>query len=447
MNLSKLLLYGCGQLGMMALARFFFFWILRFADKGGAAPGAEVDPASAVLFSASAVGVVFFAFRIFDGVTDPLAGMFSDAWVRRGRQRRNLLWFSFFLPPLGMALTFLPNASMDPSVRWAVLGAGMLVFFVGYTLYAIPYWSLIDDYAGEDEDARRGMSNMLGAGVLLATAVGFVVSPMLVDRWGFFGAAVAFAIPAALLMVVPYFASPGGGASKPPPPKSGAASPFADFWKALQHRRFLAVLVIFSGSQMSFTVMTAAAPFIVEHLLGGSDGDVPMLLGPFLGTAIPFFVAVPWISRRLGWQKGVVVASLALGGVYAATGVLGEGLLGSPWITAGAVFALGGPTAAVLLGLEAEAITACARERGGDVVSLYFGVYNMVVKGLNGLAMVLTGALIGLSKTEMGSDAIRGMGPMAGGLLALGVVGYFALRPRGPLSPPAAAEDAGAKPA
>jgi len=64
----------------------------------------------------------------------------------------------------------------------------MFVFFIGYTLYAIPYWSLVDDYSrradGTSSSQRATLSNVLCAGVLVATGVGFVASPNLVVSYG-----------------------------------------------------------------------------------------------------------------------------------------------------------------------------------------------------------------------------------------------------------------------
>jgi VIT1/CCC1 family predicted Fe2+/Mn2+ transporter len=65
------------------------------------------------------------------------------------------------------------------------------------------------------------------------------------------------------------------------------------------------------------------------------------------------------------------------------------------------------------------------------VTSLYFGVFNFMVKGLNGLATFLTGLLVSLANnTSLGTMAIRTMGVVAGALLVAGVVGYVAARPR-----------------
>lgn len=413
-------LYGMGQLGVMALTRFFFQWVIAFA-------GEPLENGGAPLFAAASVGALFFAFRIFDGVTDPIAGVASDWWVGRGRERRSLLWISFALPPIGLALVFAPSADMTATLRWVCLASGMFVFFVGYTFYAIPYWSLIDDYSNADVRTRERLSNVLGTGVLVATAFGFVLSPLLIHAVGFFQAALFWALPCALLMVMPYFAQPGQVRASTD--RSNTAIPWHAFKLAWRHQRFRAVVVLFAGGQMSFTVMTAAAPFIAIDLLAGDKADVALLLGPFLVTALPSFAAVPRLTARWGWERTVVRATLCLGGVYAGAGLLGVSLVVSPLVTAACVFALGGPMAAVLLGLEGEAITASAAEQGGQVTSVYFGVYNFVVKALNGLALFTTSILAAMSQ-EHGSGAVRAMGIYAGALLVLGVALYFKMRPK-----------------
>ncbi len=423
---------------MMALARFFFTWILGFGDTTPAPIGSEgvtgsdLSLGTLTLFSGAAIGVALIGFRIFDGITDPLAGIVSDLWVRRGRQRRSLLWSSIFIPPIGLALCFSPTHAMDPDTRWLLLAAGMFIFFVGYTFYAIPYWSLIEDYGRNSANERRVLSNLLGAGLVIATAIAGLASPLLVESYGYSKAALAFAIPAAVLMMLPYFAAPKGAQSSTSETPKRQTSLFAMLIDAFRHRRFVSVLVMFSGSQMSFTIVTAASVFIAQDLLGGSEADVVRIMGPFLATAIPAFILVPRFSRLLGWEKAILFASLALGLVYAASAGLGEAWIGSKWMTASIVFALAGPMAAVLLGLEGEAITACARERGAaDCVSIYFGVFNFIVKALNGLAIWIAGWLLDLSKIpDYGTAPIRAMSLTAGGLLALCVFIYFIIRPR-----------------
>lgn len=417
MRVSGYLLYTAGQLGVMMLTRYFFQWVIRFTD--GTAPGA-----TAALFSATLVGIVFFAFRILDGITDPLAGALGDSWVARGRQRRSLLWIALPWAPLGLALVFAPASSMDASVRWAFLLAGMFTFFAGYTLYAIPYWSLIDDYAAGDVRVRTRLSNAQGVGVLLATGVGFVLSPLAIAKWGFLGGAIAFGCVGAACMTLPYFAAP----RELKPSVGHGLPPVRALLGALRDRRFVAVIVLFAGAQMSFTVMTAAAPYIAERLLGGKLSDVALLLGPFLLTALLSFTFVPRLAARFGWERFTLGATVVLGVVYAGAGLLGHGVVGTPLMTAMLVFGCAGPAAAVILGIEGEAITRCAVASGRPVTGTYFGVFNLVVKALNGLALSITGVLAERGRDSLG--AVRAMPMTAGALCVCGVVLYLALRVR-----------------
>lgn len=426
MNWWRYLLFLCGQIGLMCLPRFFFQSNIEFARQktGALAPDGTAD----ILFDLAILNGIILAFRILDGLIDPVVGAMSDTWVRRGRERRKILLYALLVPLAGIAMVFFCHAGLAPAVRWPLVTAGIFIFFLGYTVYGIPYWSLVGDYGGEDANARRALSNLLGAGILLATAIVAVAGPQLIEAKGYFAAAMWISVPCTLLMLGPYFAQPPGVKSSASHGKEPTLKEIVV--GTIQHRRFLAVLIIFAGSQMSFTVMTASATTLAVEVLHGQPSDATKLLTPFLLTAIPAFVGVPWLSRRFGWEACVVAASLLLGCVYAGTGLLGGSALGlTPVQTAALIFSLGGPMAAVLLGLEGEAVSACAREKGGDATSIYFGSLNLVVKAMNGVAVFITGLLV---KQEL----FRACGPAAGALLALGCVGYFLVRPRG--QPPAA---------
>jgi Na+/melibiose symporter-like transporter len=180
---------------------------------------------------------------------------------------------------------------------------------------------------------------------------------------------------------------------------------------------------------MSFTVITAAAPFIAVDLLGGKTSHVALLLGPFLLSALLTFVFVPRIGARLGIERAMLFAALLLGIVYASSGLLGVSLIGSPLTTAMCLFAAAGPMAAVILGLEGEAVAAAAARQPDNIVSLYFGVVNLFVKALNGLALSLTGILAARVPT-LGAEAVRPMSFLAGGLLVVGVALYSVVRKR-----------------
>ncbi|MCH2108720.1 MAG: MFS transporter [Polyangiaceae bacterium] len=417
----KVSLYGTGQLGVMLLARYFFQWLNYYSDSGkGTDTGA--------LLVGTIVGMMFFAFRIFDGVSDPIAGALGDHWVAKGRQRRSLLWFSFLIPPFSLALIFAPNHAMPMTLRWVLMASGMFLFFVGYTLYAIPYWSLVDDYSQGDEKTRSRLSNSLGIGVLLATAITAVASPKMVQSMGYWGTAVALAVFGAGLMCLPYFAAPRGieqvEVKKAPPL-------FQSLGASLKDLRFVRVIILFAGSQMSFTVMTASAAYIAVDLLHGDEGDVTSLMTPMLLAAFAIFPFVPSFARRVGWEKASLLASFALGAAYMGAGFLGQAIVGSAMTTAMIAFALAGPGTAFILGLEGEAIARSAELSEFKSTSMYFGVYNFIVKALNGLALFIT-SLLSAQNTVA---SVRAMPIVAGALCVSGVVLYLALGRLVPAAP------------
>ena len=118
-----------------------------------------------VLFDPIILGSAFVAFRIFDGLSDPIAGKITDTWKRKGFQRRSLLLFTFFLAPIGLAITFSCNHQLSQPINWLLLIIGLFIFFIGYTFYAIPYWSLIDDYSLNNNTIRSKLSGLLGLGI------------------------------------------------------------------------------------------------------------------------------------------------------------------------------------------------------------------------------------------------------------------------------------------
>ncbi|MCB0332430.1 MAG: MFS transporter [Bdellovibrionales bacterium] len=422
MSKRQLLYFLSGQLGVMLLARFFFQWIVSFST--------QTDGGSESLFSAALVGLVLLGFRLFDGITDPIAGAVSDSWVSKGKERRRLLWYWFVIPAIGLFLCFLPTQAMSVAVRWGVLLVGMLLFFLGYTFYAIPYWSLIGDYSLGEESNRRQLSNLLGLGLMVATAIGFVVSPFLVQYLGFVASATLFAVVGSVLMILPYYAQPEGLSHSIVEQKHAVSlkTLIRDLIEVLKHRDFVALLMIYGGSQMSLTVMTAASPFIAQSLLGGTTADVARLMGPLLALSIPSFWLVPYFSKRLGWERVSLVAALMLAIVYGLSAFVGFGIIGSPMTTAMIIFGLAGPGVAILLGVEGEAITTCAERTGSNQVSMYFGVYNFIVKALNGVAIAVTGIFADLSSGGLGTWAVRAMPFFAGGSLVVGVILYWRLR-------------------
>ena len=171
---------------------------------------------------------------------------------------------------------------------------------------------------------------------MIGSGIGNGASGFLINSYGYGKTGIFFAFGSILLMALPYWASPTKTSTEHQPKlsKHKTDSLWSGIISALKHRRFLALIALFGGSQMSFAIMTAAAPFIAQDLLGGSEQDSAALMGPLIGAAIPFFFFVPKIQMKFGWLNCMLWASIALAVVYLCSGLLGNDLIFSPLATA-----------------------------------------------------------------------------------------------------------------
>ncbi len=130
-------------------------------------------------------------------------------------------------------------------------------------------------------------------------------------------------------MVLPYFAAPRSGGKADP---SATAAPLREVLiSSLKDRRFFALILLYVGSQMSFTMMTSAALLHCHRLARWNRRrDVAKLLGPFLVGSLLSFAFVPRLARSLGWERATLWATLALGVAYAGAGLWAKASSAAP---------------------------------------------------------------------------------------------------------------------
>ncbi len=388
MMFRKYLFYFSGQLGLMLHMRFFFQWIIDFA--GGGVEGLAI-------VSTATLGFVLFVFRFLDAVTDPMSGMFSDYVVSKGGNRSTILLWGAPLLPIGLILCFSISSEYSSYYNWIVLLLGLFLFFTSYTLYCIPYWSLVGDYSGDDAEIKSKLSSLLGQGLFVATAIGFVVTPLLIEAFGYMQSAMIISLLSFPLLLLPAFSgfvprnqitgnqTTGSQEST----RFSLESVFNGFISPLRERAFLGVLVYFVGSQMAFTVLTAVAPLYVVQVLGESRSYVSVVMVPVVVLAIITFALLPAAMRKYHWSILLHKSSLFLGIVFILSGVIYAPLFIPVKYQAVLLFALIGPLIAIVLGVEAFAITESGKEDART--GMYFGAFNFVIKGMNGVALWGTG--------------------------------------------------------
>lgn len=383
----KYLFYFSGQLGLMLQMRFFFQWIIDFAGGGA-------TPESLAIISTATLGFVLFLFRAFDAFTDPLSGMFSDYLVSKGSKRTSMLLYSAPILPIGLILCFSISSDYSLYQNWIVLLIGLVLFFTSYTLYCIPYWSLIDDFSAGDNRISSVLSSLLGQGLFTATAIGFVLTPVLITKYGYFHSALLIAIISFPLMILPVcsgFEIKEKKSTKKNEIKFSVKKIFSSLFEPIRERVFFGILLYFIGSQMAFTILTALSPHYVIYILGENRSYVSYLMAPVILLAIITFLFIPKIMKKYEWERILHLSSICLGVMFVFSALITSGLFISIHLQSFIIFSLIGPLIALILGVEAFAIAKGGEQSGR--AGMYFGAFNFVIKGMNGVALWSAGVV------------------------------------------------------
>ncbi len=265
------------------------------------------------------MGLIFIFARLIDAVQDPLIGLISDRFTRRGPRGR-LAFVAMMLPVLcaGFYMLFVPPASIASSQTWIAtwLMASLLLVHIGYSGVSISYHShgaeLSDDY---NERTRvtvgREVFGLLGMTFAVVTPIALTQK---------FGEIPGYAVLGLVFIpIIIVFATPTllwSGPSVHPPVVHSERNVFLAFLSPLKNRLFRRLMLLFIVNGSALGVAVTVMLFYVEHVLMGSKTEAGIIL-------LVYFVAgalsVPlWLilSRRLSktsaWFVGIVLTAIAM---------------------------------------------------------------------------------------------------------------------------------------
>lgn len=96
---------------------------------------------------ASIASVILFA-RLFDAVTDPIIGYYSDRWrIRIGSRKPMMLMGAIFLVPCSYFL-FVPGGE----VSTIYFASWYLLFYLAFTLFVIPYTAWVNEFTVDTKE-------------------------------------------------------------------------------------------------------------------------------------------------------------------------------------------------------------------------------------------------------------------------------------------------------
>jgi len=309
---------GFGAVGPAVITGAFDFFLLIFYSQ-------------VIGLDARLVGIAILVALIFDAVTDPVIGYWSDNLRTRWGRRHPFLYASAI--PVAVSFYFLwtpPANASQITLLWYVLVLALTIR-TAVTFYQTPSSALIPDLS-QDYNERTSLFSLrylfgwTGANAL-SVFMFFILFPVFAtdaipdgrfnrDAYAIYGMIGSVLIFLAITVSavgtharIPYLSTP------PPPRRMTPTGIVKEMYDTLANRSFIA---LFIGALLGAVASGAASVlsfYFMTYFWGFTDIQMGMVfLGTFLAAVIGFVLA-PIVTRTIGKKRGAVIVGLvAFGG-------------------------------------------------------------------------------------------------------------------------------------
>ena len=418
LSTATLAAYGAPTFAVGYLLFFVQFYFLKFATD-------------VLLLAPALVSVLFGAAKLWDGVSGPLIGSWSDrSRSRLGRRRPFLL---AALPLLAFGFVMLWTVPTALSGGWLVawIAVALFVFFGAFDLYTLPHLALGAELSTDSHERTR-LFGVRQASFTIGIMLAFGGIQYAMNSDAPREAAMLLSIPAALLAAL-LLAVPPLALREPASVDrrggTGIASGFRDVVSTSAARRLLAVQFV---EALGVGAVGTMGPYIAEYLLRQPEvvGLLPAAYVVSSVVAIPLWVRISRsYGKRATWIAAMGIAAVAFGGIWT-VGVGDFALLMVLLAVAGAAMGCGNVLGNALL---ADVIDVDERRTGERKEGIYSAAMLVALKVGTAIALAMSGPVMTITgfapNVEQTESSLLGLRIMFAGLPCLGfLVGAWLFR-------------------
>ncbi len=293
LGLSTKIFYLFGDIGISTcLSTVAFFLLFFYADV------AKVDPAL--------VGTALLVSKLWDAVSDPLAGWLSDRTKSRFGRRKVYLYFGAI--PLGISFALLWNypTGLTYTLTIAWLMATFLLYYTFVTITSMPYYAMTPELT-RDYDERTNLTTFRMIGGTIGYMAGaafppFIAGLFLTDKIGWSMMGIMFGAFAALCLFITAFGVKQRKELEGPPSKLPALASILTCFKNRPFN-FLIIQGLFTG--FAFMLVMSYMAFFLTYQLDMKD-KIPIVMTLLLVTIGVFLFFWKWVTDK--WAKGPTYA-------------------------------------------------------------------------------------------------------------------------------------------
>lgn len=276
---------------------------------------------------AALAGLITSSILLFDMITDPLVGYFSDRTKSRWGRRIPYMFVGAPIMAAGLVALFAVPASLSGMLAALWVAGFFALATIGFTLVAIPYSAMPAEMTHEPRERSRLTAFRMAAssiGILLAGAA-FPAMVAIVAANGWAANERAAHMLAALilspLIILPIWIAAFVSLGAPRVETPVVAPVKAQVRAVLRNRPFVLLMIIYGCLTLGIAVMTAGIPFAAIYLITDNGTSPFSGLAAGLGNqALMFMMFVIgsilsqplwlYLSAKLGKALALVLGSI-----------------------------------------------------------------------------------------------------------------------------------------
>lgn len=305
--------YGMGAMAFGIKSNGFDYFLLAFYSQV-----VGLDP--------RLVGLALFISLLFDAVSDPLVGYWSDNLRSRWGRRHPFMYGAAIPVALCFFLVWMPPESFsDTETFWYLLCLSVLIR-TSITFFETPNIALAPELTQDYNDRSRLISYAhffaWSGGNFMNIAMLFIVFPLFVT--GSMSEAVssrapytAYGVIASVLIFISIMVSSAGTHSRIPtlysPPqqrKLTVPKIFKEIFETLANRSFVSIFAASMLGAMGLGLKASLHLYFVSYFWEFTPAETGYLsIGIFLSAFIGFKIA-PFVSERMGKKNGAIIVGL-----------------------------------------------------------------------------------------------------------------------------------------
>ena len=363
---GKMWCYAIGQLGWSIISGLIGSWLVYFYQPNQEAINdgmiSLIPQGRVVLGILTFIGLITAIGRVFDAVTDPLVGNWSDNCKSKLGRRIPFLRFSAI--PLGLVfvLVFCAPIHGVSALNTVWLFVTVLLYYFLITCYCTPYTSLLAELP-HNQDEQLKLSMCISLTFIIGTCIGYA-APVI---WGILmsngiqripAMRITFAglsILATIFMLVPAFGINEKDYCDAQPSSSNMFSSLGKTFKNGDFRIFVGQDIIYWFGLAMFQTGLA---FFVTSLLHLPETWTTYMMGGLTFVSLAFYPFITKMTAKWGKKKLLIAAFIGFFLTFGFTALCGDMLSFIPVHVQAVIIVLIGSFPQAIFGIIPQTIVA-----------------------------------------------------------------------------------------